>query len=57
MDNFNFITLNAFRNLWLIMLYSNGLMHVDMKYSTPETYVSTVYVWRKRALVGFELLP
>lgn len=36
------LTLNASRNLWLIMLYSKGLMHVDMKYKTPETYVRTV---------------
>lgn len=36
------LTLKASRNLWLIMLYRRGLMHVDKKYRTPETYVKIV---------------
>lgn len=38
----NIVTLKASRNLWLIILYNNGFIHVDIKYSTPDTYVSTV---------------
>lgn len=35
-------TFDAFLNLWLMMLYKKGLIHVDKKYVIPDMYVSVM---------------